>query len=127
MFILFFFLGGGGEVVSRVAGVEMSCAGGRRGKCNVLILLFTCGGTVPAFLLAKTLVLENVLDAAGCTVAIIGPVVVVLLVTASLQTLLTAGRVKVCERGILKTFARDASTGERGFMVRYALNWNLES
>lgn len=53
----------------------------------------------------------------------IGPVVVV---TASLQTLLMAGRVEVCEIGILKTFARDARTGERGLMVGYVLNWDLE-
>lgn len=95
-------------------------------KSNVLILLFTCGGTAPAFLLAKALVVENVLDAAGCTAAVIGPVVVLLLVTASLQTLLMAGRVEVCERGILKTFARDARTGERDFMVELefgGLNW----
>lgn len=103
----------------------MSCACGRREKSNVLILLFTCGGTAPAFLLAKAVVVENVLDAAGCTAAVIGPVVVLLLVTASLQTLLMAGRVKVCEMGILKTFARDARTGERGFMVKYVLNWGL--
>lgn len=105
----------------------MSCACGRREGYDVLILLFTCGGTVPAFLLAKALVVENVLDAAGCTAAVIGPVVVVLLVTASLQTLLVAGRVEVCERGILKTFARDARTGERGFMMGYLLNWGLGS
>jgi len=44
-----------------------------------------------------------------------------------LQTLLVAGRVEVCERGILKTFARDARTGERGFMMGYLLNWGLGS
>lgn len=94
---------------------------------NVLILLFTCGGTAPAFLLVKALVVENVLDAAGCTAAVIGPVVVLLLVTASLQTLLMAGRVEICERGILKTFARDARTGERDFIVGYMLTWGLGS
>ena len=48
---------------------------------------------------------------------IVPPVVLFFVTAASLYTLLTAGRVVVCERGILKAFARDARTGERGRMV----------
>ena len=69
---------------------------------NILILLsvFT-----PCFLFNKALVLENVRAAAGCAAA----------VTTGPGTI--AGRANVCEMGILKTFAREARTGERGRMV----------
>lgn len=96
----------------------------------VLILLFTCGGTlVPAaFLFDSALVVEKVLEAASCTAAVIGPLLVLLFVTVSLQNRLIAGRVEACEIGILKTFARDASTGERGRIMHMyldELNWGI--
>lgn len=89
-------------------------------KDNVLIFRPACAAAIEpvGFLLHNALVVENVRDAVGWMAAVIvPPVVVVFFVTASLYTLLTAGRVVVCERGILKTFAREASTGERGRML----------
>ena len=90
---------------------------GRLVSGYVLILRWACDELFPpaAFLLNNALVVENVLEAVGCTAAVIGPVVVVLLLTrVSLQSRLMAGRVAVCEIGTLKTFASDASAGERG-------------
>ena len=91
-------------------------------KDNVLIFRPACAVAIEpvGFLLHNALVVENVRDAVGWMAAVIVPPVVLLVVffvTASLYTLLTAGRVVVCERGILKTFAREASTGERGRML----------
>ena len=93
----------------------------------VLTLRLTCGFPPPlAFLLSNALVVENVLEAVGCTAAVIelGPVVVVVLLftRVSLQSRLRAGRVAVCEIGTLKTFARDARAGERGRIVG-GLDW----
>lgn len=92
----------------------------------VLILRLACGEPLPpaAFLLNNALVVENVLEAVGCTAAVIGPVVVVLLFTrVSLRSRLMAGRVEVCEIGTLKTFASDARAGERGRIVDELVDW----
>lgn len=76
-------------------------------------LIFLPAWAAPAdmvgFRLHSALVVENVRDAVGW-------MAVVIVLLASLDAFM-AGRVGVCERGILKTFAREASTGESGRIV----------
>ena len=72
-------------------------------------------GPLP-FLLSKALVVENDLAAGAWTAEVTGPLVD-FFSRASLHMRVTDGRVDVCEMGILNTFAREASTGERDRMA----------
>jgi hypothetical protein len=97
-------------------GVVRGSGGNAREIKNLLILLSPRGAFLLRF--SRALVVEKgrvpttAADAAGWTGA------VGLCIKRSLLSRLMAGRAGVWERGILKTFAREARTGERGRIVR---------